>query len=145
MSMSSWKKEFYTKGASSQSVQKSDLSAIQHSLKKWRGLTKENLQRHGLVHEGKGIVVSADPEHYSEFAIDDETCALCIKYCNAYGSCLLCPLSEVRGGLSCDSVPGFREKQSPYAAFSQKGNPKPMIKLLERVEAEILRESKRKV
>ena len=46
MSLKTWKKEFYPISASR--VRKDAIAAIEHSLRKWRGLTKDQMKRHGV-------------------------------------------------------------------------------------------------
>ena len=53
MSLKTWKKEFYPKEAID--AIKTELMATKHSLRKWRGLTKANLKKHGLVQTGDFI------------------------------------------------------------------------------------------
>jgi hypothetical protein len=50
MSLNTWKIEFYPQEACEVEDQ---LEAAKHSLRKWGGLTTENLERHGLVKEGE--------------------------------------------------------------------------------------------
>jgi len=120
MSLQTWKKEFYTEDATN--VSKED--AIEHSLKKWRGLTKENLEKHCVVRLRDLI---CDINGSSRLYIDKDSCALCLT---SGDDCTSCPLFESREDVSCDSTTND-EKTSPYHAFTRDGNAEPMIKALE--------------
>lgn len=147
MSLETWKAEFYPTPA--EDTAKED--AIAHSLRKWQGLTPENLKKHGVIHEPfAGVIDESDfsagkPIYmYSEAVpIDSGTCALCHHHYNSgdeeswedddfdeEDSCGVCPLKEARGGVSCDCTRDD-EQTSPWNSFSHPGNtgsnPKPMI------------------
>lgn len=53
MSLKTWMEEFYPSDATD--AISSDLEAIEHSLQKWKGAVKENVERHGLVYENHEI------------------------------------------------------------------------------------------
>jgi hypothetical protein len=93
MSIESWKEEFYPEPASGKFVKRTDLSACRHSLRKWRGLTKENLQRHGLTQDGNTLYEELPPDSEDDFSDRRVT---------SFG-CLSCILYKVRGGQACDS------------------------------------------
>lgn len=105
-----WIKEFYPVEASEVSKK----NALLHSLRKWRGLTKENLSKHGL---------SSSP-----IPIDSGSCALCYYYIN--DECKKCPLYILRNGISCDELTED-ETNSPYGYFLDEKDPTLMIDLLE--------------
>ncbi len=75
MSKETWLAEFYPKPA--EEATGSWEEAVRHSLQKWKGATKKNLEKHSL----KKV-----PFFYSE-----ESCALCQKNFNCTG----CPLDKV--------------------------------------------------
>ncbi len=128
MSLESWKREFYGTPASPPSEHVA--VAIQHSLTKWIGLRKENLERHGL--KKFGVVITADEAIGPEFSINGGTCALCVKYVstnNHEGDCGDCPLKELLGE-PCD-VEQEDGNPGPYDHWSETGDPEPMIKALE--------------
>lgn len=124
MSLATWKEEFYSTPASE--VDKSDEAAlIAHSLRKWRGLTKENLEKHD-VHFDDCHIIESDYEEI--FAVDSGSCSLCHAYyakTEVESVCEQCPLYKISGS-RCD-----RLKESPYNVFVDTGNPQPMIALLE--------------
>lgn len=117
MSVESWKREFYPVDATQ--VAKED--ALAHSLKKWEGLMKENLERHGVELCYRGIR-DKDGEHFN---VDKSTCALCFHHDKGFG-CPTCPLSIMRGRVRCDLGAG---EDNPYLCFLRK-NPLPMLRLL---------------
>lgn len=124
MSLATWKKEFYPKSANSR-MSKRD--AILHSIRKWEGLRKENLRKHGLKFEivSKSIV----DKNGSEMEIDVSSCALCVKYYYSNKNldrCVECPLQKTLGR-PCD-----QDDASVYNRFlrSVRRTPEPMIKAL---------------
>lgn len=117
MSLATWTAEFYPVPADQVPAEE----AVAHSLRKWRGLTKENLERHG------GEINLCDAKFGTErIAIDVSTCALCIHYYND-GSCWKCPLKRLLGK-KC-----FRRGE-PYHKWGCTGDPLPMIRALEACE-----------
>lgn len=114
MSGDSWKAEFYPSEA------KDHPGDIRHSLRKWIGLRKENLERHGLVSEFLDASLQ-DEDNYEVIPVDDTTCSLCVKYLN--WDCGACPVVAVTG-----SWCGARD--SPYDIYATTGDPEPMIKVL---------------
>lgn len=117
MSVASWRREFYRVAASR--VKKKD--ALEHSLRKWEGLTKENLRKHDVWVSG-GMVADMSGD---DFPIDDGTCALCRHYADVDLKCAGCPIADARGGKICDEG-----DNAPYILFSVKDNPIPMLRLL---------------
>jgi len=115
-----WMEKYYPVGAETL-ADASDIECTQHSLNKWRGLTKEVLEKYGLIvyiHIIKG-------DNY-KFYIDCGSCALCQKYIEKISSCRNCPLCKQLGS-ACDYM-----YDSPYNIFTKKGNPLPMIEALEK-------------
>lgn len=113
MSIESWKDEFMPVDAS-EFREKSDLECLKHAHKKWTGLTKSNMERHGLFKVTNYIHNNAD-----KISIADETCSLCRKYYNEYTdetACFMCPLEDC-------------SKQ--YSYWFNTRNPNPMIKLID--------------
>lgn len=117
MSLETWKAEFYPIDASKVPVE----DAVQHSLRKWRGLTKENLAKHGVKSCGYRI---ADDTY--GLWINSTSCSLCTHYVNNSTGCRGCPLVTVIGG-RCD-----KGIDAPYGKFFEQMNPLPMIEALER-------------
>ena len=127
MSLDTWKAEFYPIPASACPPGQ----AVEHSLRKWRGLRKENLERHGIERDGRFIGI--------EFRIGDETCALCRIYYDhkaAYrDACNDCPIHQLTGARCDSSGSPYDSFGSPYDSFVTNGDPEPMIALLERTLA----------
>jgi hypothetical protein len=118
MSLESWMEEFYPVEASSSAT--SDEDALAHSLKKWEGLTEENLKKHGV--QRRAVCLEDDAGHL--FGIDSETCALCQRR-----NCTTCPLYIVRKKIQC-YIATDEEDYSPYGVFISDGDPQPMINLI---------------
>ena len=138
MSLDSWKKEYYPVPA-----EEVDLSnAIEHPLRKWRGLRPDALEEHNVT-VINGLLF--DAEDFAEsrrnlrpyLAIDAESCALCIHYYDEEAEvlrvtgilspdvCINCPLFSVLGKRCDDGA------DSPYMLFLNTHNPGPMIRALE--------------
>ena len=115
MSLESWKSEFYPVDASE--CGKSHREQIEHSLRKWRGATKENAAKHGCFYEGRRI----NSEHYEKdnpFHFGVESCSLCFNN----SSCRTCPV-VLSGFQPCESF----ESEYEMSAY----DPSPMIAVLE--------------
>lgn len=115
-----WKKEFYPIPASRVKRE----NAVDHSLQKWIGFEKKNLKKYGLT-------VQDFFDNEDVFKVDQYTCALCVQYVN--NGCVDCPLFIVRDGIQCDNDK-FSEIRSPYSAFVDKSNPRPMIAWLKKAK-----------
>lgn len=124
MTLKTWEKEFYPKSASSRMTKR---QAIEHSLKKWQGLTHKNLIKHGLETGFKSIL---EIDGREEIYINSITCALCVKYLDYDAEegkyCVRCPLVQTLGK-PCD-IDDF----SPYVKWFETGNPAAMIKALQK-------------
>jgi hypothetical protein len=118
MSLNTWKIEFYPQEACEVEDQ---LEAAKHSLRKWGGLTTENLERHGLVKEGESRYIWNG--WGDRFAVDGYSCALC---CLFDSHCPDCPLQI------CE--PEFR-------SWHYQDDPKSMIKILEELVTKLELES----
>lgn len=133
MSIASWKAEFYPVPVQElKEIEKlSNEELIQHSLKKWRGATKDNLAKHGLMKiPGKGFIAYYFGHKLQYFSFGANSCSLCKVYSmqdkRNYDEeeCINCPLSQLG---DCCLYEG-----SSYFKFIISNDPKPMIKLLER-------------
>ena len=120
MSMKSWKKEFYPVPAK----EVPEEEALDHSIQKWKGLQKDNLARHELIHDDDRLI--SDSDESNSLKIDSESCALCIHHAIGKGTCERCPLFLALG-MSCDY--GWHG-ESPYGIFVNGGNAKPMLAAL---------------
>jgi len=131
MTLETWKKEFYPVPADDPSIDTS-MKATLHSLQKWIGLRKENLNKHsvymfaGYVDDFLDFKSSIDPG----LCINADSCALCKIFRN---SCFECPLYQVRTR-PCDKCLE-EETYSPFSDYIINYNPEPMISwLLKTVE-----------
>ena len=132
MSLKTWKEEFYPIPADE--VKKKD--ALAHSLRKWEGLRKAQLDKHGLVRR-RCEIAEDDSFFVPHLAIAAETCALCVLAekesdvntrvpCASSYYCGKCPLYQLEGK-ACDYG-----ENDPYGIFTCEGNPEPMISLITR-------------
>ena len=116
----SWLKKYYPVEADTL-INDSDIECVQHSLNKWRGLTKNILRKYGLVANGQEIQGDS-----FVFYVDSISCALCQKYIEQRNICIVCPLFK-QLGKPCESG-----GDSPYTVFQREANPLPMIEALEK-------------
>lgn len=125
MSFSSWKREFYPKKSD---TVKSEKEAIKHSLRKWQGLTKQNLKKHKITLSA-GIPSLYPPyieTKTDSFFIDYTSCSLCYwSFDHLTKDCDECPLGKIIG----DSCGG---KKGPYAYFTKTNDPTLMINALKK-------------
>jgi hypothetical protein len=133
-------KEFYpvdaeTIGEQYESGNITAIHVVEHSLRKWEGMRRENFERHKLV--SPSYKDERWIEHKSPIKLDDSTCSMCHAWFRPdyedYDAdpCARCPLSIVRGHVSCDRVRGD-EDFSPFYGALDYGKPEPMIKWLKR-------------
>ena len=142
MSLETWKEEFYPVPADDRRAKRSHTAAVNHSLKKWRGLTKENLEKHGLTKESGHLIIPINGGGC--ITISGATCALCcMEYeRTAYPMsdlekfCRRCPLFRALGR-KCDGPLLVSEEPSPYSEFLSKDDPLPMIKALEKTKKKL--------
>jgi hypothetical protein len=146
MSLETWKREFYPIPASKAKRKDGELVLIEHSLRKWRGLRKKALRKHGL--EMNFNVIREKEAVYHALRIDSTTCSLCKVY-GGQGSvsegpppCDDCPLSVLLGK-RCDETNALDDAGSPYIKWIDLGDPEPMIKALERCRRNAKKEGRR--
>lgn len=109
MSITSWKNEFLGK------VRKMPVDyAIEHALKKWKGLKQKNLEKHQLTKDGGHVVYKGRRLH-----MGDENCTLCWLFRN--DDCLGCPL-QTKTEEDCIG---------PWAKWVNEDNPGPMIRRIQ--------------
>ena len=108
MTYDTWKTEFYpTDGTEC----KTELEALKHALRKWRGFRKEALEKHRIA-------------HFTPIEVSMGTfCALC-EYRN--GDCAPCILRNME-----DQKAYCNGDASYYRRFKLNGDPEPMIQSLE--------------
>jgi len=125
MSLESWKQLYYPITAE-EAAKLSSREIIQHSLTKWIGLRKTNLDRHGVW---KSVVcLLTDGSDTPKLSITGSTCSLCARYydpsADEPASCASCTLAQLgKSGTDC-----FKE----YIHWRDTADPEPMIALLER-------------
>lgn len=122
MSIKTWMEEFYQIKPTKRMSKK---DAIVHSLRKWEGLTKENIKKHGL----NIIYGQMCDDNDDSFGIDSDSCALCIKYISDNFNdvdCGKCPLFK-KLGFACGDG---RLSDDGWRQWSTSQNPDLMIKNL---------------
>lgn len=140
MSFETWKREFYPKDADE--VNDNYVDAVEHSLKKWVGLRRENLKRHNMTYaihrwgnlkrdmDYVGIRGRHSDKSERDLNVNGDSCALCLLYEGLDGDCRACPIQKLLGK-RCDEARWGEESHSPYRVFRDTGNPEPMITVLE--------------
>ena len=128
MSIETWKAEFYPVEADKVPEE----LAVEHSLRKWRGLTKENLARHELTADGGVLTDSSGCDLFEVYA---SSCSLCQVYLrkDLNQRCGACPLFEHLGKPCYEEDTG--DALSAFDAFIEHDDPLPMIAALEAVAA----------
>lgn len=135
MSVDSWQEEYCTEVEAA--ARESEIAAITHSLKKWKGLRMVNLQDHFVVASGSEL---KDPAGV-KFNVTSQSCALCVRHTvNGAIKCKLCSITKTIG-VPCDRVQQFGEFGNhplpPWQMFIRFENPEPMIQtLLQTLERE---------
>lgn len=113
MSLQTWKDEFYPVPASEPMGEHK--AQIEHSLRKWRGATKENTEKHGVFYEDHTIFDETDST--GKFMFGSESCSLCLN-----NECHECPI-VLSGRFGCNYS---------YSEYRMSGcDPTPMIAVLE--------------
>jgi hypothetical protein len=147
VSIETWKAEFMPRSANQ--ATSTWLEAVDHSLAKYKGFTKENLEKHDL---GLGVI---------DMYTDSDSCACCRKadwmMSDGYTGCRRCPIGlltvdELRPtDLRCVSAVSSSmcpSRKSPFYDFSRAiyralegyeyPDPQPMIALLERARQYVI-------
>lgn len=124
MGIASWTKKHYVVSADEAATD--DITAVEHSIAKWKGLRPQVLSKHGLTVDHVGDLVSDDPDE--EFSIDRSTCAMCVLDSKrARACCDSCSYREVHGEICAG------REDSPYDVWTETQDPEPMIKALKKV------------
>jgi len=135
MSFESWKKEFY--GDMGEACNSGDRRKIvEHSLRKWRGLSLENLAKHGVRYDGYYVGVNPGGMHEEDhLPINSESCSLCDAFWESesrtgpgVSGCRRCPIVLATGG-TCHAA--FGEATAPDDDYEAEISITPMIQLLE--------------
>lgn len=133
MSIETWKRQFYPVEAETAAKQGAKAATI-HSIRKWEGLRPDVLEKHGVSAAGSTL---ADDQGSPGFAINGETCALCVAFLGRDGNdCKRCPLYKARDKRRCDIAMIGHEVESPYCAWIDHSDPEPMIAWLGKALAE---------
>jgi len=123
MSISTWKKEFFSEPKSKMT----DKQCAEHTLKKYTGALKENLVKHELVkYKDESYIES---KKNKTFYFDVSSCSFCLKYFEfSYSEkkCNGCPLLKEEG-VTC-----FNEESS-YFKFIKTSKPNKLISLMKKI------------
>lgn len=124
MSLKSWLDEFYPISASE--VSKED--ALEHSIRKWKGLLPVNLAKHKVAYQWEEVQPRDKEERIHSFLIGSSSCALCQHWYDDESGCPECPLVKA-GHICCDDYnSAWRERYN---------NPARMVEELERSRASV--------
>lgn len=108
MSLESWEDEFYPMTAKETlSANLSMIEIIKHSLKKWIGLKKENIDKHDI---------NSNPFCNDRFEVNEDSCSLCVKYYREHsllGECRDCPIVKATGKTCLRSFEIFEDNYLP--------------------------------
>ncbi len=133
MSLKTWNTEHYPVDAKDlENSGASDLDLVDHVLRKWPGLSKRNLERHGLLREDYEIEGEADESFY----VGAGSCALCLRFEDCSHSCPKCPITKATGGACCEHRVG------PYSTWRTNGRVGPMLKVLRKARRWCVREER---
>lgn len=134
MSLKSWREEFYPVSAACVEGRN---NCLQHSIKKWDGLTKDNLDKHRCsIRKAGGHLMIYDVYQLGDSMSMAFSCALCQEYLDRETQsdphpCHKCPLYQFRNGVPCDDASeNDIEGLSPFQHFFHFSNPQPMRDLL---------------
>lgn len=125
MSIATWEEEFARHSAKFVESQKmvGPIRLIEYDLSYWKGLRKENLEKHSLEMEDHDIVYDHDYNQSHELPLSENS-ALCQRYLkpdSRYHACVSCPIMK-SSGAPCSF---------PYNEWVKNLNPEPMIEALE--------------
>ena len=123
MSLETWKAEFYPIPAAEEVLS----NRLQHSLTKWIGARKENLNKHGLTIVDNSLCDMNDTRLSITF--NEDTCALC----HFHQACDSCPLRQVNAHDDVSLNESWLDYacEAEYEFFRRRGDPEPMIELLQ--------------
>lgn len=129
MSLKTWKEEFYPCEAGE--VEKAD--AVEHSLRKWRGLREQELARHEVIFSSDRVISDGE----ESLGLGSRSCALCKWYEDPDDcfNCASCPIT-LATGYPCDGTEeeagAFLDyEDSPWGIFTETQDPEPMITALQ--------------
>ncbi len=120
--LKSWLKAFFRPVTKASTW--SDKKCFEHALKKYEGALPRVRNEYKLRRIGTAL---ADDSN-DLFSFNHASCSLCKKYhiYHAHNPCKGCPIDM--SGVRCAIGP-----RDPYSVFHKKGDPKPMIKLMEKL------------
>lgn len=122
MGLKEWKDKYYPIPAKKVPLEQ----ALDHSIQKWEGLQLNVLKEYELKQVRYHICGIGGTT-----TINGDTCALCFHHTQLEDDidCSTCPLAISRNGYPCDErMPN--EEISPYHAFTEHENAKPMLDAL---------------
>lgn len=138
MSIETWKREFYPVEACNFIDHHSDVGAIKHCVRKWEGLSQENLEKHKIkVPTSSNYLQDAEGD---TFYVDCSSCALCRRYqdeCQTHTGANFqnCPLLSYLGS-PCDAG-----NDSPYKAWFSRCDNSIMLNALKQTLEAVSKES----
>lgn len=130
MSLDSWAAEFYAEPATEP---KTEIEAVDHCIRKWEGLRRENLRRHGLVTSAGDLFEQYHVQSGNWIRVNSDTCALCVLH---QGHCSKCILAAARDGTPCYDN-DKEEISSPYDEWIDRKRPESMIFWLVKAKSDL--------
>lgn len=121
MSLESWKAIYFPTPIKDATF--TEQSAVEHCLRKWRGLRAEVLEQHQIM------LFSSYESGFSfhNCYVNAQTCALCVRHDII---CSKCSLALSRDRFPC-ILKRPTETISPWLAWLENSDPEPMIQALE--------------
>jgi len=152
MSVTTWKKEFYSVGASTVARDKTKtvIDLIDHCIVKWQGALPENTAKHSVVYSTSAVFDSFGFSlNNPVFHFSSSTCALCQRF-ERRVNCNGCPLAIARDGTPCYKYSSKYDTKdqsdsrwgSDSVYWNSRNNPKPMIEQLKKAKKIMLKEIK---
>ncbi len=128
MSIESWKREFYSIKAKEFAANHTQEECLDHCIKKWEGLSKENVERHWLKIDGRKIV----DESGEDFHPVASNCSLCVKssISEEDACCNKCIIKQTMGQTCSEKNRIGSDSLDPWRSWTKQENPKLMQELL---------------
>jgi hypothetical protein len=135
MSLETWKAEFYPTDATDLANELTCLGAAEHSLRKWTGLLKKNLSKHGMRLNRASLLLFEDgvPNLSRLTIMGSFSCALCMKHDD---QCAKCPI-VLSGNKECgDKGSAYQGATKKPSKYQERGIKRMIAVLTEAVEYE---------
>lgn len=122
MSVGTWQDEFMPEGMCCD-------KPVEYSLRKWQGLTAENMAKHGVQRISHHRLEDVRGKDFGEHSFS--YCALCD---DAEDSCKNCRYVQFHGRACDEPMQRAGEEPSPWKIWVLKQDPQPMINALQQMK-----------